>query len=88
MGPLEIDLDILEATCIKYLGLTIDRNVIRDQQMPYITRKICVLLSRFKLMKEYLDIPYLKTLYYRLILSRLSYAILECDGVKDANIMS
>ena len=58
MGPLKIDTDILvpEADTMKYLGVTLDRHLKWDVHASEVTNKVRSLLSKFKRLKEFLDL--------------------------------
>lgn len=88
MGPLNIDAltQIPEADSVKYLGIIVDRHLRWDLQIQNIIKKIRGLLSRFKYLKQYLDISHLKVLYYALIQSQLSYGILGWGGVSECHL--
>lgn len=86
LGPLKINArtSITEAESIKYLGIIIDRHLKWDLQINNIINKIRYLLSNFKHLKSYLDIKELKTLYFALVQSQLSYGIIAWGGVVDS----
>lgn len=88
IGPLKIneDVQIPEAESIKYLGITVDRHLRWDLQIMNIIKKVRGLLTRFKLLKEYLNEPQLKILYYSLVQSQLSYGIVGWGGVSDNHL--
>lgn len=85
LGTLNIGLDspIQEADKIKYLGIIIDRNLRWDMQIKHTARKIRGFLSKFKYLRDFLSQNHLKTLYFSLIESLLSYGILGWGGVND-----
>lgn len=88
LGSLNIDPETLipESESMKYLGIVIDRHLRWDLQLATISSKLKGLLSRFKFLKEFLDVSHLKTVYYSLIQSQLSYGILGWGGVSDCHL--
>lgn len=87
-GPLNIDQNqqIPEAESIKYLGIIIDRHFRWDLQILNLIKKVRGLLTRFKYLKEYLEEKQLKTLYYSLVQSQISYGIAGWGGVNDNHL--
>lgn len=88
MGNLKIDdmTEIPEAQYAKYLGIIIDKNLRWDLQINNIAKKLRGLISRFKFLKGFLSIPHLKTVYFALVQSQLSYGILGWGGVYDNHL--
>lgn len=67
---------------VKYLGIMIDRHLKWDVHIHYIVKRLQTLIYKFKKLKEIIhDIKYLKTLYYALVESHISYGILGWGGV-------
>lgn len=85
MGPLNIGLNsqIPEAQSVKYLGIIVDRHLRWDLQIKNIAKKIRGLLYKFKYLKDFLSLQHLKTLYFALVQSQLSYGIIGWGGVND-----
>lgn len=85
MGSLIIDSEtqIPEATSMKYLGIVIDRHLRWDLQIQNIIKKLRGLLPRFKYLKGILNETHLRTIYYALVQSQLSYGIVGWGGVSD-----
>lgn len=88
LGYLDIDMTtkIPEVDRIKYLGIIIDRHLKWDLQAKNIANKLRELLSRFKYLRDILDIHHLKMLYFSLVQSQLSYGISGWGGVYDCHI--
>lgn len=82
-GPMNITATLIieEAHSMKYLGIVIDKHLRWDLQVKNVTKKIRGLLSRFKYLKQYLGINQLKTIYFALIQSHLSYGIIGWGAV-------
>lgn len=85
LGPLNIDTEttIQETQSTKYLGIHIDQHFRWDLQINSLIKKIRGLLQKFKYLKNILPIKSLKTLYYSLVQSHLSYGIMGWGGVQD-----
>lgn len=77
-SPLKIDNDteIQQTDSVKYLGITIDRFMRWDLHINNVCNTVRSILFRFKFLKSILDLPNLKTIYYSLVESRLSYGII------------
>lgn len=80
----EIELNASES--VKYLGIIIDKHLKWDLQVNYIIKKIRPLLSKFKFLRQYLDLDHMKALYYSLIRSHLTYGIIGWGGVYKNNL--
>lgn len=90
MGPLNIDDDTIipEAESVKYLGIKIDRHLRWDLQINFMINKIRGLLSRFKCLKNFLDVHYLKIIYYALVQPHLCYGIVGWGGINDCYLQN
>lgn len=90
LGPLMIDEDtvITETKQTKYLGIVIDRHLKWDFQIKNTTQKLRGLLSKFRYLVDFLSVRNLKTLYYALVQSLLSYGILGWGGVAENTLHS
>lgn len=84
-GNLKIDnsTEISESESIKYLGIIIDRHMRWDLQINSLVKKLRGLLSKFKYLKNIIDQNHLKTLYYALVQTQLTYGIIGWGGVAD-----
>ena len=60
----------------KFLGILIDENLTWKNHLSYINTKVSRALFSFKQVKHFLPKQCMKTLYYALIHSHLSYGIL------------
>lgn len=90
MGSLNVsgDISIPEVASIKYLGLTLDRHLRWDLHAKEVTSKMRGLISKFRRLKEFLDIEHLKTLYYALVQSHLCYGLSGWGGIRDCHMYS
>lgn len=68
---------------IKYLGLTIDCHLKWDIHAKNLVNKLRGLIAKFKLCKEFCNIPQLKILYYALVQSHISYGIIAWGGLNN-----
>lgn len=73
---------IPESEYIKYLGIIIDTNLRWDLHINHLAKKIRNLISRFNFLRDYLDIPHLKTVYYALVQSQHTYSILGWGSLR------
>lgn len=80
------DLVIPVAKSVKYLGIAIDEHLRWDLQANNVANKIRNLIGRFKYLKEFLNVTYLRTLYFSLIQSQMSYGILGWGGINDCHL--
>lgn len=65
---------------VKYLGVTIDRFFRWNIHINHVVRKLRGLLSRFKVLREFLNVKQLKIMYFSLIQSHLNYGIIGWGG--------
>ena len=72
-----MDADIIERKhCCKFLGLIIDDKLNWSYHITYTRSKLSRSVYAINRMKNMIDMPYLKTLYYSLVHSYLSYGII------------
>ncbi|KAJ8952344.1 hypothetical protein NQ318_017238 [Aromia moschata] len=60
---------------IKYLGIVIDKHLRWDYHIKYICDKLRAILFKFKYLKQIFDIEHMKTLYYSLVESHITYGM-------------
>lgn len=75
--------EINSTSQLKYLGVMIDNHLRWNVHIEYLVKKMRGLLSKFKLLKQFCSIDQLKTIYYALIQSQISYGILVWGGLAD-----
>lgn len=68
--------EVSKTDSIKYLGIILDSHLRWDKHINYVTQTLRSLLYKIKYLKNILDLPALKTVYYALIESRLAYGII------------
>lgn len=71
---------------VKYLGIIIDRSLRWNLHSKQLVNKIRGLLSKFRTLRQYLNIQQLRVIYYALVQSQLAYGIVGWGGAYDANI--
>lgn len=72
--------EIKSSESVKYLGVIVDKHLKWDIHSNNVVRRLRGLLPRFREMKQYLDFGRLKTLYYSLVQSHLTYGIIAWGG--------
>lgn len=68
---------------IKYLGITIDRHLRWNLHINQLVSKIRSMLDRFRFLRNIFSVNYLKTLYFSLIQSHLTYGIVAWGSAND-----
>lgn len=88
LGSLNIDttISVPETSSVKYLGLTIDRHMRWDLHVTQLTNKLRCFLSRFRILRECLELPQLMMVYNGLIQSQLLYGLVGWGGVSECYI--
>lgn len=71
---------------IKYLGIVIDSHLRWNHHVEYVVQKIRGLLGKFKICKQIFSEKQLKTFYYSLVQSHLTYGILVWEGVTNNHL--
>ncbi|KAJ8974990.1 hypothetical protein NQ317_013406 [Molorchus minor] len=67
---------------IKYLGIIIDSHLKWDKHVNYVVNKLQSLLYKIKLLSKILDNTSLKTIYYTLVETHISYGLLVWGSYK------
>lgn len=71
---------------MKYLGIEIDQHLKWDRHMIYISKKLLVILYKFKYLKENIkNVEDLNILYNALVQPQLSYGVIGWGGVLDSH---
>lgn len=70
----------------KYLGITVDRCLKWDAHVTNITKTLRSILYKFKCLRDILNLPQMKTVYFALVESRLRYGILGWGGVAKSHL--
>ncbi len=88
IGSLQVNQEIAipETESIKYLGIILDQNLKWNLHVKHVTQKIRALISKFKYLKNYLDIKHLIVIYYSLVQSQINYGITGWGGARDWHI--
>lgn len=71
---------IHSADSARYLGITIDKHLRWNFHINQLTKKLRPFIFKFKLLRDYLNISQLKTLYHSFVKSLLSYGIIAWGG--------
>lgn len=71
---------------VKYLGIIIDKHLRWNLHINYIVRKLRGLLSKFKLLRNYLELNQMRMLYYSLVQSHITYGIIGWGGAYKSNL--
>lgn len=85
LGPINIgnNIAICEGHNVKYLGILIDRHLRWNLHCKEVVNKIRGHIPKFRILRDFLDIKSLKSVYFALVESILSYGILGWGGVYD-----
>lgn len=79
LGKQTIKIDMTEK--MKYLGIIIDSHLRWNYHIDHIVKKLRSMLSKFKYLRDILDIEQLRILYYALIQPHINYGILAWGGI-------
>lgn len=74
---------ISSAKSVKYLGVTIDSHLKWDLQINALVSKLRYFITKFKFLKQILEVPFLKCMYYALVQSHLTYGVIAWGGVNN-----
>lgn len=74
-------IEILTTEKVKYLGVTLDSFLRWNFHGLNIVSVLRTIIFKFKYLRNILDLPQIKILYYALVESRLSYGILGWGGI-------
>lgn len=80
------DVKIREQKTVKYLGIILDQHMRWDHHVGYMVNKIRFLLGRFAILRRYLNFSQLRTLYFSLVQSQLTYGILGWGGARGCHL--
>lgn len=79
---------ISSATQIKYLGVIIDSHFRWNSHINYIVRKLRIILYKFRMLKDRLNLKEKKYIYHSLVQSHLSYCIIGWGGALKTHLRS
>lgn len=82
IGNADSVMHIQAVKSIKYLGVIIDQHFRWNLHINQLTNKLRPFISKFKHLKNFLDIHQLKTLYHSFIGSQLSYGIIAWGSAR------
>lgn len=90
-NPLTLDIKlnnnpVEQLTETKFLGLIIDKNLSWDEHVKFITKKLSSGLYALRRMKHYCSLKTLKTIYYSLFQSHISYGICIYGATSKKNL--
>lgn len=71
---------------VRYLGVVIDCHLRWNHHIDYVSKKIRCMLGSFKFYRDVFDESQLKTLYYALVQSHLTYGLIAWGGATDSHL--
>uniref|UniRef100_A0A1B6FRU9 Reverse transcriptase domain-containing protein n=1 Tax=Cuerna arida TaxID=1464854 RepID=A0A1B6FRU9_9HEMI len=80
------DYSVEQLTDTKFLGLIIDCNLSWDEHVKFLTKKLSSGLYALRRMKHYCNLTTLKTIYFSLLQSHISYGIAIYGGTTKKNL--
>lgn len=80
------DYSVEQLTDTKFLGLIIDNNLSWDEHVKFVSKKLSSGLYALRRMKHYCNLTTLKTIYFSLLQSHISYGIAIYGGTTKKNL--